>query len=114
MGIYKKKTFFSEYAPNPFEANKNSEMYQTIFKDNIEEKTNDLITVEKTNILMQNELIYEKELKEKYNPELLFKKKECKIEEEKEPVKNNKEEVSLIEYKENIFTRLIKKRKNNF
>lgn len=51
MGIYKKKTFFSEYAPNPFETNKNSEIYQTIFKDNIEEKTNNLITVEKTNIL---------------------------------------------------------------
>ena len=66
------------------------------------------------NILMQNELIYQKNLKEKYNPELLFKKKECKIEEEKELIENNMEEVSLIEYKENIFIKLIKKIKNNF
>ena len=50
MGIYKKKTFFSEYAPNPFETNKNIEIYQSIFKDNIEEKTSNLITVEKGNI----------------------------------------------------------------
>ena len=33
MNKYKKNTFFSEYAPNPFEM-KNSEIYQTIFKDN--------------------------------------------------------------------------------
>lgn len=66
------------------------------------------------NILMKNELIYQKELKEKYNPELLFKKKEYKIEDEKESIENNMEEVSLIEYKENIFIKLIKKIKNNF
>lgn len=48
MGKYRKKTFFSEYAPNPFELNKNAEIYQTIFKDNIEEKSNSIITVEKT------------------------------------------------------------------
>lgn len=66
------------------------------------------------NILMQNELIYQKNLKEKYNPELLFKKKEYKIEDEKESIENNMEEVSLIEYKENIFIKLIKKIKNNF
>lgn len=50
MGIYKKKTFFSEYASDPFETNKNVEIYQTIFKDNIEEKTNNLVTIEKGNI----------------------------------------------------------------
>ncbi len=66
------------------------------------------------NILMQNELIYQKNLKEKYNPELLFRKKEYKIEDEKESIENNMEEVSLIEYKENIFIKLIKKIKNNF
>lgn len=66
------------------------------------------------NILMKNELKYQKELKEKYNPELLFKKKEYKIEDEKESIENNMEEVSLIEYKENIFIKLIKKIKNNF
>lgn len=47
MGKYRKKTFFSEYSPNPFESNKNTEIYQAIFKDNIEEKTNSLITIEK-------------------------------------------------------------------
>ncbi len=51
MGKYKKKTFFSEYAPNPFETNKNIEMYQTIFKDNIEEKNNNLVTIERRSIL---------------------------------------------------------------
>lgn len=51
MGRYKKKTFFSEYSPNPFETNKNIEMYQTIFKDNIEEKNNNLVTIERKGIL---------------------------------------------------------------
>lgn len=49
MNKYKKNTFFSEYAPSPFEM-KNSEIYHTIFKDNIAEKNNNLITTEKRNI----------------------------------------------------------------
>ena len=49
MNKYKKNTFFSEYAPNPFEM-KNSEIYQTIFKDNVEEKNNNLVTIEKRSI----------------------------------------------------------------
>ncbi len=50
MGKYRKKTFFSEYAPNPFETNKNADIFQSIFKDNIEEKSNSLITIEKKGI----------------------------------------------------------------
>jgi len=50
MGKYRKKTFFSEYSPNPFEINKNSEIYLTIFKDNIEEKINNIVTLEKYNL----------------------------------------------------------------
>ena len=49
MNKYKKNTYFSEYAPNPFEM-KNSEIYQAIFKDNVEEKNNSLITIEKKGI----------------------------------------------------------------
>ena len=49
MNIYKQNTYFSEYAPNPFEM-KNSEIYQLIFKDNVEEKSNNLVTIEKRNI----------------------------------------------------------------
>jgi len=49
MDIYKKNTHFSEYSPNPFEM-KNTEIYQSIFKDNVEEKTNNLVTREKRSI----------------------------------------------------------------
>ncbi len=49
MNKYKKNTYFSEYAVNPFEM-KNSEIFQAIFKDNVEEKNNNLVTVEKKSI----------------------------------------------------------------
>ena len=49
MGKFKKKTYFSEYAPNPFEI-KNSEIFQEIFKDEVEEKNNNLVTVENKGI----------------------------------------------------------------
>lgn len=65
------------------------------------------------NILRQNELVYQESLKEKYNPELLFKKKDCEIEEKKQLEKNEMLVVSMTEYKENIFIKLIKKIKNN-
>lgn len=50
MGKFKKKTYFSEYAPNPFEI-KNSEIFQEIFKDEVEEKNNNLIAIENKGIL---------------------------------------------------------------
>lgn len=65
------------------------------------------------NILRQNELVYQESLKGKYNPELLFKKKDCEIEEKKQLEKNEMLVVSMTEYKENIFIKLIKKIKNN-
>lgn len=46
----KKRLFFSEYSPSPFETNKNTEIYQAIFKDNIAEQNNKMMTIEKKNI----------------------------------------------------------------
>lgn len=47
----------------------------------------------------ENEKLYLEELREKYNPDNLFKNKETKI----ETVENS---VSMVEYKESIFTRI--------
>lgn len=53
-------------------------------------------------ILNENEEKYQAELREKYNPEDLFKKQE------------NIEHTELVPYKENIFRRMINKIKNIF
>lgn len=39
MGVYGVKTYFSKYAPNPFESDVNDEIYHKIFKDFIAEKS---------------------------------------------------------------------------
>lgn len=57
-------------------------------------------------IFKNNEDMYENELRKKYNPDNIFKR--CNQE---NAIKN---EVSLIEYKESIFKRLINKIKNIF
>lgn len=54
-------------------------------------------------ILRQNELIYQNELREKYNPDLLFKKKDNMMEKNK----NQEEQLAMIEYKESIFQKII-------
>lgn len=58
--------------------------------------------------IKNNELIYQKELREKYNPDNIFKEKVVK--------ENNdiKENLSIIEYKESFFIRFIKKIKSLF
>ena len=52
----------------------------------------------------ENEVKYQAELKEKYNPDNLFKKKENQNNFEEQV-----EQMSMVEYKENIFKRIINK-----
>ncbi len=58
-------------------------------------------------VLKENEIKREKELREKYNPDNLFKDRKPKI----ETVDNS---VAMVEYKESFFTKLITKLKNIF
>lgn len=62
-------------------------------------------------IYSNNEKKYQEDLKEKYNPDNIFKKRtqESVIEE-----KNIEKEFALVEYKESIFKKLINKIKNIF
>ena len=65
--------------------------------------------LELQNILEENEKIHEENLRKKYNPENIFKNKKNVY--TKEAVENN---MAVIEYKENIFRRVINKIKNIF
>ena len=65
--------------------------------------------LELQNILEENEKIHKENLREKYNPENIFKNKKNVY--TKEAVENN---MAVIEYKENIFRRVINKIKNIF
>lgn len=71
-----------------------------------ENEKNDLLK-----LFRENELKYQQELREKYNPDNIFKKRtqENAIEE-----KNIENEFALVEYKESIFKKLINKIKNIF
>jgi len=62
-------------------------------------------------LFRENELKYQQDLREKYNPDNIFKKRtqESVIEE-----KNIEKEFALVEYKESIFKKLINKIKNIF
>lgn len=60
-------------------------------------------------IYAENEKRYQKEIREKYNPENLFKKS---ISQQEENTVQN--EVALVEYKESIFKKLINKIKSIF
>lgn len=62
------------------------------------------------NILEQNEMSYQEEIREKYNPDNLFKRQEQ--EKNAEEVVTN--QVALVEYKESIFKKIINKIKNIF
>lgn len=53
-------------------------------------------------VFYQNELDYQEELREKYNPDNLFKNKQ------KAEVEEN-EEISMVEYKEPIFKKIVNK-----
>lgn len=63
------------------------------------------------NILYQNEMKYQEELREKYNPDNIFKKCNQENEINENIIQNEK---SLIEYKETFFRRFINKIKNIF
>ena len=65
-------------------------------------------------VLSKNERKYQEILKEKYNPEDIFKKKEETSEKQNEEKKSDDKEVSLIEYKQNFIVRLINKLKEFF
>lgn len=62
-------------------------------------------------LLKNNEEIHQAEIREKYNPDNLFKNR---IKEEKKLIKEEKEQTMLVPVKENSFTRFIKKLKNIF
>ena len=80
----------------------------------LKEKTKDILSIIYSNywcnkdeklvfekLLQENEKKYQKELREKYNPDNVFKDKEIKIE-------DNKKQILLIEKKDTIFTKIIK------
>ena len=71
-----------------------------------ENEKNDLLK-----LFRENELKYQQDLREKYNPDNIFKKRtqESVIEE-----KNIEKEFALVEYKESFFKKLINKIKNIF
>lgn len=102
--------------------NINIDTNKSLLEQDFSQKTKDLIAVIKYNywstdeekqqlksIFYENERKYQKELLEKYNPNDIFKKKETKIEIPQEEVENN---VQMVVYKENIFTRFFNKIKN--
>lgn len=69
---------------------------------------------EKNNLLKlfrANELKYQEELREKYNPDDIFRRRNQKIETKENIIKN---EVALVEYKESIFNRIFNKIKKIF
>ncbi|MBR3002137.1 MAG: hypothetical protein IKF38_00995 [Clostridia bacterium] len=63
----------------------------------------------KNNFLI-NERLYLDELKNKYNPDMIFKNNKKQI--EKTETKENIKDVSLVKYKENIFTKILNKIKS--
>lgn len=60
--------------------------------------------------LNENEIKYQEKLKEKYNPEKIFKTKESSLDKEFE----NKAELNLVKYEEKFILRLINKIKQFF
>ena len=99
----------------PIDVNKN------LTEQNFSKKTKDIIAVLKynywstedekvalRNIFNENEKKYQEMLMEKYNPNDIFKKKETTKENQ---LDNN---MQMIEYKENIFWKILNKIKNKF
>ena len=65
-------------------------------------------------VLSENEIKYQEELKRIYNPEDIFKKKEETSDKQNEEQKSDDKEVALVEYKQNFIVRLINKLKEFF
>lgn len=91
---------------------------------NLKEKTKDILStiymnywcnseqkINYTNLLKQNEDKYQEELREKYNPDNLFKNKTKTTIQQSQQVQN---EIALTELKESFFTKFIKKLKTIF
>jgi len=111
---------------NFFEKNKsknyicNFDHSKKINEMGLKEITKDILTIlyikywanskekaEYTILLKENEKKYQKHLKEKYNPDNIFKDKKAKI----ETVENS---VAMVEYKDSIFTKIKKCFKRTF
>ena len=54
LSEFKKNIYFSEYAPNPFDDEKNQNIYHRILKEFIIEKTNQLEIIEKNKFSIKN------------------------------------------------------------
>lgn len=54
LSDYKKRIYFSEYTPDPFETDKNLNIYHRIFKEYIIEKTNQLEIIERNRFSLKN------------------------------------------------------------
>ena len=102
----------------------NIDINKSLLEQNFSKKTKDLIAVIKYNywsteeekrklkeIFYENENKYQKELLKKYNPNDIFQNRENEIELTEE---NTKQNLKMVEYKENIFTKLFYKIKNIF
>lgn len=105
------------YIPNLDHSKKINEM-------NLKEKSKDILAIlymnywcnseqkaEYIDLIKQNEENYLKELREKYNPDDLFKNKTQATIQPSQSVQNN---VYLVEIKESFFTKFIKKLKDIF
>jgi len=54
LSEFKKNIYFSEYAPTPFDDEKNQNIYHRILKEFIIEKTNQLEIIEKNKFSIKN------------------------------------------------------------
>lgn len=72
---------------------------------------NEVIEIKKR--LKENEDKYQEELREKYNPDNIFKNRESKAIVE-ETIKENSEEMAIVEYKKPFFAQILDKIKSIF
>ena len=80
-----------------------------LFLNNINDKTDTKKYL--INKYTRNEIIYQEELREKYNPDDIFKKAKKENNATSTTINN---EVALVEVKDNLISRIIKKIKNLF
>ena len=101
----------------------NIDINKSLLEQNFSTKTKDLIAVinynywstdeerqQLKNKFYENENRYQTELLEKYNPNDIFKKKEAKT----DVTENIETNLQMVEYKENIFRRILNKIKRIF
>lgn len=78
------------------------EILTVLYKDYI---CNDVERIKLEKILNENEVNYQNELREKYNPDNLFKTKQKEV----ESVKKETENISVVTYKESFLKKIISK-----